>query len=63
MGRVLRGRQLGPDERIFGGKGILVPYRPRHDTELPAQVRSRAEPAINHERVVGQDPEPEAQQK
>jgi hypothetical protein len=63
MGGVTRGKPLGPEERMFGGKGILVPFRPRHDNGPPAQERPRAEPAINHERVDGQDPEPEGQQK
>ncbi len=61
--KVIRRKPL-PGEKCFGGSGILVPYRPQHDGGSSTPERpSAAAPAINHERVDGQDPKPESEHK
>ena len=48
-----------PGETCFGGSGILVPYRPRHDGGTSSPERpSAAALAINNEPVDGLDQEP-----
>jgi hypothetical protein len=35
MGGVTRGKPLGPEERMFGGKGTLVRYKPNLTDDSP----------------------------
>jgi hypothetical protein len=39
MGKLLPHRQPRPGETMLGGRGILVPYRPRYDTASSAPKR------------------------
>ena len=58
MGKVTR-REPRPGETIFGGKGILVPYRPRYDggSRIPERANAN-EPTNNKEQVDGVDHKP-----
>lgn len=35
MGGVTKGKPLGPNERMFGGKGILVRFKPNLTDDSP----------------------------
>jgi hypothetical protein len=48
-----------PGETCFGGKGILVPYRPRHDGGTSAPERTNiTEPTISKGQQDDFGPEP-----
>ena len=42
-------RQLGPEERIFGGKGILVRYKPNLTDDSPE--KSNHDPDLSERQV------------
>ena len=49
MGGVLPGRKAGPNERLFGGKGILVRYKPNLTDDSPE--KSNHDPDLSERQV------------
>jgi len=51
MGGVTSVRRLGPEERIFGGKGILVRYKPNLTDD--STEKSNHDPNLNERQSPG----------